>query len=127
MMVDDIRTVLASNGHGTAETDLFIHRMPPTPVDATCVYAAPGEESEKGLCPEPICERPHGQVLIRRASFDAAYVEAQSISELLDSLVGFGVSNRRYLEVSAQPPVPVGRDEAEAPVFAVSFAVRRLY
>jgi hypothetical protein len=122
MMDVEIRKYLADNGHWTIDTDLFVSRMPGNPVNATCVYNSPvAGAPERVFCKGVICENPHGQVQVRRTSYLAAELEAQSISKLLDGTTGT-LTGVRYISIEASPQFRLNRDESETPVCAVNFS-----
>ena len=81
---DDVITV--GDGTGlTYKTDLFIGREPAKPVDCVTVFDTPGFGDDLGLTTQGY-ERPSIQIRVRNKGYQAGWVIAQNIKNLLHGL-----------------------------------------
>ena len=75
-----------SSGTGlTYKTDLFIGREPSTPINCVTIFDTPGFPPDLGLTDQGY-ERPSIQIRVRNKGYQAGWVIAQNIKNLLHGL-----------------------------------------
>lgn len=123
MIAAAIRKLLADNGFGTVEVDLFEDRLPPNPINAIAVYSSDFGDPIRGLCPTRQKDVAPFLIEIRRETQASARNEAYEVYDFLDGQLGVAPSGySRFEEISARYPFRVRRDDGEPQpvVFGVS-------
>jgi hypothetical protein len=128
MVIDDIQSIIATDGLAVLSTNLFKGEIPPTAPDlCVAVGEYPGSAEEGVFSGSPV-ERPRVQVQVRGVALDYATPRllAERISRAFANRGGFTVNSTRYLDVSpVQPVFPLYKDDNDRWVFAVNLSVKK--
>jgi len=124
-ILEAVGTLLASSGHGTLGTNLFLGAMPSTPDTMVCVYESPGYAPDMTLgAAATAIDRPGLQVTCRAPGYVAARDKAVAIRTLLGALANTTLSGVSVLRVAPSGSVtPIGEDENGRHVVTVNFDV----
>lgn len=123
MIAGAIRQLLAENGFGVIDTNLFEDRLPPLPVKAIAVWSHEAADPVLGLCPKRVQDVAPFSVQIRRTNQKEARDDAYAIYNFLDGSIGETPSGfARFEEISVRYPFRLRRDTGEPQliVFAVN-------
>jgi hypothetical protein len=123
MLLDDIKSYLQSQG---ITEPIYIGRLPDGPDDCVALFEYAGRPPYTLIA----VDTPGLQVKIRGAAGDNDYQDAraraQTILNTLHDIKNVLINSTRYIHVQAQgTPGPLGRDQAERPIFNINFLVRK--
>ena len=94
----DIKDYLIANTDYVFGTDLFVSKLPGTPVNCIVLFNTSAAEPEKVLEDNGIeIENGMLQVIIRNTNYETAYVEAYNIKNCLDDLHGVTINGTDYM------------------------------
>ncbi len=124
-ILEAVGAYLASNGHGTLGTSLFLALMPDTPDTMRCVYESPGYAPEMTLGNAATAiDKPGLQVTCRAPGYAAARDDAQAIRALLGAVANTALSGVNVLRIAPVGSVtPIGEDEKGRHLVTVNFDV----
>lgn len=128
MVVDDIASLIATDGFGTLSVDLFRGDLPPSPDGVAAVNEYPGGAAVTFFGTRSINERPRVQILVRGVAYDSQTprLRIERIYQALMDRGAFTVNSTRYMALEpVQPPFPMGKDDNKRWVYAVNFAVTK--
>lgn len=121
----EISNYLATNGHGTVDTDIFRGDLPDTPDLCTGLFPYGGPYSVcafEGL----LWELPHMQLLTRGRTYLQARQRIENAREILQAVVNQTISGSRYLRIILkQPPYLLERDEEKRTVLSFNMEIWR--
>jgi hypothetical protein len=97
MIAADITGYLASEGHGTAGTDLFTDDMPADPDSLVVVYEYPGMASVYVHDSHaPTLEQPRIQITVRGTQYTAVSTKAEAVHAALLGIANMTINGVRY-------------------------------
>lgn len=133
MVLPELTTFLATQGIGTAGTDLFYGIMHPDPDAQVVLYEYGGVANEPDMGTENIrVEYPYVQICSRGAPNDYANPR-KKLQDVVAALAKIGVtvttlSGIYYRSVQAiQPPFELKRDDNFRVIFACNFRVEKAW
>lgn len=122
--LDEIGTYLQTSGIGTLGSSLFIGMLPQTPDTCVAIYEYGGSVGTytMGSTVSARLEYPRIQAIARAASYSTARAKIQSVYTTLDAVAETDLSSKRYHRIrAATPPIYIGKDESNRPMFSCNF------
>lgn len=95
----DIKDILVGTGEFTFGADLFISKMPQTPVNITVLYDTSGANPEGDLDGQWYLYD-HFQVVIRDNKYQAAFTKAYKVINALIGKANFTINNTEYIIIT---------------------------
>ena len=124
-LLESVGTYLASQGHGTLATNLFLGLMPSSPDACVTVYEFGSGAPLETMGSAPVAVEVLGlQVIVRgsRDDYPTARDKALNIRTLLASVTETALSGVHVHRISAETwPIPLGNDDLDRPQFSVRF------
>jgi hypothetical protein len=120
LLLDEIGKLLADNGIGTINTDIFKSFMPDSPNTITTIYETAGSPPQDVMCPtvKVAWENPQIQITCRSTDYQTARNKAEDIYSLLITIANqvllpsSSASGALYFRITAlHSPHSIGQDE----------------
>jgi hypothetical protein len=124
-ILEAVGTHLASNGHGTLGTNLFLAVMPDSPDVMTCVYETGGSPPDQVMGSSAwAIDRPSLQIIVRagQGDYPTARDEAAAIRLLLSGITDQTLSGINVMRILPSGGLlPLGEDPLGRPMVSFNF------
>lgn len=128
---EDIAVYIASKGHGTLGTNIFVNKAPDgggVPDDIVSIHEYFGEPSDHAMAPgagAAIMEHPGIQVRVRWRDLQAGQTKIYNVYKELDALKDTLNGTNYYYIQAVGPPMPIQHDERDRVIYIANFIVSK--